>query len=1113
MDAITGSTAPPYPWCTIVVGGGIGGLTAAIYLARFHRSCLVVDSGLSRAEQIPVSHNASGWRCGIHGRALLATLREQATSYGAQLLLGDRVTAARRLSKDEATEVVRRSSGDGGGANSSTGRAGDDEADDEPNSAAASASDSGEESRPPPVEHRLFEVKTASGATLYARTLLIATGVVDLMPAVPRLADAVRTSVLRICAVCDAWEIAPAHRVAIIARGGGGVAEARFLRTYSQHLTYFQVAEGSGNGNGKAKGEGASGHRALAVSGEERIETVATGAGTTLLGHGVSDVSGPSPAANSPDGASGGDSSGDSKPKPKPKSPSSAAAGCYKPLDDEARRTLASLRVAVVDSPVTDIELVPVDKVPPEMRPRASVPDADHARGEANTHPQAASAGGPPVDSEDSGGGRRADSERASSNRPDHEPARGDCGSTGPAAAAPSHASKNFEAQAKPARKGPQPGPCSTRHPNASDGSNSAGSAGGMGTEPEAVPVIVAVGGCQHGLASDADRESDDGHAKAKDEDNQRGGNDVAKRHNDDRKDSDSKATADAATTAEACAYHCAKEGRHDSETGSERAASDSDSASGSDPDSDSDSDLDWDSHSHKRVQRQQQRARMGIGTGAGSAAQRPEVDNGKLHGSATRPQARAATTGGGASGAQTKSQPQLTADTGSHAEGDHRYAEQRDHAHDGRDGRDDGVAGESESASATASDTSSAASASVHDAAAAVEATAAALPALVEAGTGRVQRTASGSVDEAALAAAMLGEAAASVMAQAQALTKAQSAMQAQHDEASASASTSASPNIDVPPATLEALRSSGIAQLRAFSPRSATAVAAGSVNAGKAGGCAPDEDEGEKHDGSPSRHDDGSTVPSCPAGMRRPVLVTRADASSRAAPGPIGDQPGGPARSHDHGHRRDGDGHGGDARDEAPAPYGEDPSAIGRLCVLVHTADGGCHYFDTAYSVLGTVARSQLAAQLGCRTSPHDGRLTAVDAKRATDVEGVYAAGDVVVSGSGTARADFHAHALSRLSCAPCFWLRRCLGVEARCPFFLPAHSAPAAALLPRSTLCSRCYALPLGVNLQDGLNQLAVAMGDAAIAATSINKLLCCEGHVVRAEDYQGRHAVEK
>ena len=37
----------------VVVGGGPAGLTAAVYLARFRRSFVLIDSGASRASWIP----------------------------------------------------------------------------------------------------------------------------------------------------------------------------------------------------------------------------------------------------------------------------------------------------------------------------------------------------------------------------------------------------------------------------------------------------------------------------------------------------------------------------------------------------------------------------------------------------------------------------------------------------------------------------------------------------------------------------------------------------------------------------------------------------------------------------------------------------------------------------------------------------------------------------------------------------------------------------------------------------------------------------------------------------------------------------------------------------
>ena len=65
----------------IVIGGGIAGLSAAIYLGRAQRDTLVIDSGHSMAKWEPVVKNYLGFPDGVSGEELLRVGREQAEDH------------------------------------------------------------------------------------------------------------------------------------------------------------------------------------------------------------------------------------------------------------------------------------------------------------------------------------------------------------------------------------------------------------------------------------------------------------------------------------------------------------------------------------------------------------------------------------------------------------------------------------------------------------------------------------------------------------------------------------------------------------------------------------------------------------------------------------------------------------------------------------------------------------------------------------------------------------------------------------------------------------------------------------------------------------------------
>ena len=169
------------PLDCLIVGGGPAELTAALYLARFHLSALVVDAGQSRAAMIPRSHNAPGFPAGIRGEELLERLRTQAQHYGAGIEAGE-VTAISR--SDE-----------------------------------------------------VFEASVGS-ILIRARTVLLATGVYNHRPPMsPTDHDAaVARGLLRYCPICDGFEMTDLA-VCLLGTGTHGMREAEFMRSYTAQVS------------------------------------------------------------------------------------------------------------------------------------------------------------------------------------------------------------------------------------------------------------------------------------------------------------------------------------------------------------------------------------------------------------------------------------------------------------------------------------------------------------------------------------------------------------------------------------------------------------------------------------------------------------------------------------------------------------------------------------------------------------------------------------------------------------------------------------------------------------------------------------------------------------
>lgn len=169
-------------WDVIIIGGGSAGLSAALMLGRARRRVLVLDSGAPRNGVAPHMHAVLG-HDGRSPLELLAAGRAELERYDVVIESADVASASR---SDE------------------TGR---------------------------------FDLTLSTGEHRFARRLLVATGMRDVLPELPGLAEQWGTGAV-VCPYCDGWEVRD-RRIAVLATGAMSTHQAQMLRQWSPEVTYF----------------------------------------------------------------------------------------------------------------------------------------------------------------------------------------------------------------------------------------------------------------------------------------------------------------------------------------------------------------------------------------------------------------------------------------------------------------------------------------------------------------------------------------------------------------------------------------------------------------------------------------------------------------------------------------------------------------------------------------------------------------------------------------------------------------------------------------------------------------------------------------------------------
>ncbi len=168
---------------SIIVGGGIAGLQAAIQLGRYGHRIAVVDSENGRSTLCRAYHNVLGWPDGISGNKLRGLGRLHAERLGVH------------FAKDEVVQATQSEANEDG-----------------------------------------FVLTGLSGITYRGKTLLLATGIMDRFPDLPGLKPCLGLTVY-VCPDCDGYEI-KGRRTIVLGSGDVGANMALLLSYWTREIVY-----------------------------------------------------------------------------------------------------------------------------------------------------------------------------------------------------------------------------------------------------------------------------------------------------------------------------------------------------------------------------------------------------------------------------------------------------------------------------------------------------------------------------------------------------------------------------------------------------------------------------------------------------------------------------------------------------------------------------------------------------------------------------------------------------------------------------------------------------------------------------------------------------------